>query len=252
MEAEGHEYQFPHSMLTTLISPLLIDRFDELLERQIGRNYVLLFHARNGLYYILLYLKKRYGSSRIHMPKNICGVVPLVSEKAHYKILYYTKKPKSVMKNDIILCTDGRPRLHRGTFKIQDSAKTSIMPVKGFDFTMYSLNQDKPISAAYGGIVVVNNPRFLDFLEISNSLKPPGLNDELRAYATAIKWKIRSYKIIRMVGRMVLQATLGKERAKGRFNPKGKFENLDRTLPKVSRKLASTHLVLNKLDKVSA
>jgi hypothetical protein len=239
-----HEYGFPHSMLTTLFSPLLPDRVDELLEKQIGKNYVIFFHARNGIYNIMLYLNKKYGSSRIHMPSGICGVVPLVSEKADYKIIYYKGIPKNVKETDIVLSTDGRRRPQKGVFYIQDSAKTSILPIKGFDFTIYSFNEDKPISAGYGGVALVNNPKFLDFLKVSNSLKPPSFSDEFNSYTMSIRWKIRSYKIVRDVGRMVLQMLKGKQGALGKFNPNGKFINLDRTMPKVSRRLASTHLVL--------
>ncbi len=239
------EYKFPHPMLTTLLSPLMKDRFDELMERQIGKNYATFFHARNGLYHILMYLNGRYKCSRIFLPEGICGVVPLISQHAQYSIVYYQGEP-AVQANDVLLRTDGVFRPYKGVFQIQDSAKTSLIPIKGFDFTMFSLNQDKPISAGYGGVIVVNNAALMDFLAVKDRIKEPGMRDELRSYYVALEWKVRSYGFVRAILRKALQTTVGVEKAKGQFNPNGKIENLDKGITSNSRKLAGTHLDLVK------
>lgn len=234
-------------MLTTIVAPLLPDRFDELVEQQVGKNYATFFHARNGLYHVLKYLNARFKCNVVYLPEGICGVVPLICTAAEYQIKWYRDGSEPTYPaNTVLLRTDSRYTPYKNVFQIQDSAKTSVMPVKGFDFTMFSLNQDKPISAGYGGMIVVNNPDFLDFLNIRSSIKKPGLKEELRSYYVSIEWKVRSYGPVRAVLRKALQTAVGTEKAKGQFNPNGKVENLNMGITNISRRLASTHLTLNK------
>lgn len=235
------EYIFPHSLLNTVFSPLLQDNMDALMQRELGGDYALFYSGRNGIYHILAYLKKRYGASRIFIPEGICKIVPQISGKARYEIIYYTGTPKGLRRNDVFLVTDSALHVPNGAFSIQDNAQQVIPPSKRFDFTVYSFGQNKPLSCAGGGAVVVNNKKFLPFLKISDSLNQPGFGEEARCYISMLKWKIRAYKIVRIFGRMALKAIRGKNWKEGLTGPSGHYEleHIDYTIPKLSRRLAS-------------
>ncbi len=242
-------------MIATLFSPLLPDKFDESLSRQVGKNYATFYSGRNGLYYVLVYLKRKYGAHRIHLStyfENAGQSVPLVSKEAGYEIIWNDGAPKAerITDNDLVLVTDkgidifsARKRI----FTVQDSASNLQAPSGRFDFAMYSFNQDKPMSAAGGGVILVINPEFLDFLEVRKQIKPISGSEERTAYLNAIKWKIRSYKAVRSLGRIYLRVTKGREGAAkdAIWNPAGKFHHLEYDMPRISRRLACDYLPIS-------
>jgi FkbM family methyltransferase len=243
-------YLFPHSLFATITAPLRRDRFDEVIAPQVGKNYATFYSGRSGVYHILLYLKERYGTSRIHLSKyflNAGQSVPLVSGEAKYKIMWFDDEPQGVKKGDVVLLTDKYSQRPKGAFLIQDSASNLQSPSKLFDFVIYSFNQDKPMTAAGGGVVVVNNPKYLDFLEVSKTLKHLDGNAEMRCYLDTIKWRIRAYKTVRSLGRMWLRLTKGEEGAKqdAIFRPEGKFHHIDYDMPKLTRKLATDYMPIS-------
>jgi len=245
------DYLFPHTLLATLISPLLTDGFGELLTKQVGSNYACFYSGRNGIYHVLMYLKRKYGAHRIHLSRyflNAGQSVPIVSKRAGYQILWYEDKPQHIRRNDVILFIDSRERLpsriSESTFKIQDSASNLQPPSSAFDFAVYSFNQDKPLAAAGGGVVVVENPKFMDFLEIRDRLEPLALGEEAKMYLDSIEWRIRAYTAVRMLGKKYLILTKGEEGARedAVFRPEGKFTHIYYGMPKITKRLASTYM----------
>jgi hypothetical protein len=241
LDAIKREYQYSYPLVYVLFSPVLIDNIDSLLKKNIGSSYVLFYAGRNGVYHILKYLNKNYKSSRIHIPESMCAVVIEAADRAKYKIIYYRDKPKNLNKNDVVITEDSSLRLPKGVFSIQDNAQNLGKPSKSFDFTLYSFGQSKPLTAAGGGAVVVNNKNLLSFLKISQTLKEPGPEEDWNAYLRTLGWRLRGYKFLRTLARKFYVMAMGNRwEEETKLKTAGKsITNLDRGMTKLSRRLAS-------------
>jgi hypothetical protein len=215
----------------------LRNEFDRLMEEAVGENYCTFFEGRNGLYYILVYLKRKFRCKRILVPSGICLAVKLASQAAQYQISYYRKKPTGVREGDVVLTTDSSMRIRSRCFTIQDNARNPLVPSKDYDFTLYSFGNGKPLSSGGGGVVVVNNPRLYDFLGIRKALRKPSAKMETCVYLKSLFWKLTVSSAVRSYGKR----SRGISESYGRLFGI-KVTNLNLSMCTISKRLATALL----------
>lgn len=235
---KNNTHYSPQSFSQLLFAFALRNRFDSLLEEKVGKSYCKFFEARNGIYYILMYLKQKFHCERILVPDGICMAVKLASKRADYRMVYYRGSAVGARRNDVVLLTDSSIRLPSGTFAIQDNARNPITPSKRYDFTLYSFGNGKPLSSAGGGVVVVNNERLRDFLDVGKSLSRPSARVEMNAYLKTLFWRLTTSERVRTYGKRALRIADKEEEQKSGI----KITNLNLSISSISEKLASTIL----------
>ena len=234
---EKHGHYSPQSFAQILFAFALRDNFDRLLEKSVGKNYCTFFEARNGLYHILMYLKRRFRSRRIFVPDMICQAVRLASKRAGYGIVYYKGKPAGFKENDVLL-TASAVKLPGKAFTIEDNARNPTIPSKDYDFSLYSFGNGKPLSSGGGGVVVVNNEKLHDFLDAAGLLRKPGLSVEIRAYLKSLFWRLTTSGSVRRYGKKALRSIDSSYGTGSGI----KIVNLDLSMCSTSKRLASTIL----------
>ncbi len=195
-------YYCPQSLFYILFSPLMEDRLDRYLAEKVGKKYLTFYEGRNGIYHILKYLKKNFGSTRSFLPTEISPEnsysVIVACNKAGYEIVYYTGTPRGLKKNDVVILLDSSIRLPEYVFSIQDNARNALMPAKRYDFTLYSFAIGKPIPGPRGGVVVVNKKRVDGFLKVGRLLVAPDPFTETKSYLRYLLfYKIKNYQLLR-------------------------------------------------------
>lgn len=205
----GKPYYCPQPLLYIIFAPLTrAKRFDDYMISKFGRDYLTFYTGRNGVYHILEYLKRDFGSRRIFLPDAISPTksysMIVASNKAGYKILYYkTYGPiNGLRKSDVVLLLDSTIKLPEHVFSIEDNALNPTLPSRTYDFTLYSFAIGKPLASGRGGLVVVNRERVKGFLKLKEKLVRPDALTELKNYYRYLFWyKIKNLPAIRKVMR---------------------------------------------------
>ncbi|MDE1874427.1 MAG: hypothetical protein KGI04_04945 [Candidatus Micrarchaeota archaeon] len=232
----GEVYYCPQSLANVVLSPLTADRFEERLVKGFGKRYITFYEGRNGLYHVLAFLHKNFGSQRVFVPDPICWPVILAAKTSGLTIVRYNEKPAGMRKGDVLVTIDSDLTPPPGTFSIQDNAKNPVKPSSRFDFTLYSFAEGKPLSSGGGGLVIVNNENFESFLDLREKLVRPSLETELKRYERYLFWKLKSYRLVRKYGRMLRHAI------KGDYVGKGTMDNIDCSMCSFARKLAAVNI----------
>ncbi len=236
------EYKRP-SLVVSLLAPLLSgESFAAFFDAKFKARWTSFYNARNGVYYILRYLKRTHRSGTVFLPDGICEVVRLASKLAGCRVVYYKTGMKGIKKGDVLLATDSSTIPPAGVYSIEDNAKHPNYPNSRFDFTLYSFGGSKPLSGCGGGVVVVNNRKFKNFLNIGGELHEAGIRANIGVWANYIRWKLIEYEPLHRNPTIISMFRSARQAVKGNYMPRYGVPNLSLRMPAISMKLVGRGL----------
>jgi len=207
-----------HSLFDLFTAPFISPKnfhrfFDKWLN---NRPYLCTYRARNAIYHVLVYLKRNFHVTRVLIPAYVCKevVIPIkmagldiVITDSDLETLGIDLKSVDLRPNDVVICpnlfglkSNIKKLEGKKVFIIEDNASSFLQPSPYADFVIYSFGKGKEISSSEGGLVVINNEKFLNFID-EIKLSPPGIRFEISRWFEYFLWKLKTYRIIYFLGK---------------------------------------------------
>jgi dTDP-4-amino-4,6-dideoxygalactose transaminase len=250
-------YKCYQTFTDLLVAPFLSTKgFDEFFDRYLkDKPYLCTYRARNAIYHVLVYLKKKFHVKRILVPSYMCNqvIVPikmsglkLVFTDINLKTLGVDLKSVKIKDNDVILWSNlfglkaslnKRELYGKKVFILEDNVTSFRPPSPQADFTFYNFGKGKEISSSEGGLVAVNKEEFNDFLD-ETKLSAPDFHDEIFRYFAYLFWKLKTYRVIYFFGKIFKKAIV----KPGKVIIEDSIQGRDLCICKISKKIAALQL----------